>query len=138
MQGSPPPWAPQRFSRLGSSARSASQNKTAPGNLCALLSSVSPWAPSAWLLQPPHRRSTVFVFGCFSAVSWISVNNPVLQIAWLTYVLSSAFETVIHSVHSLNRILSARKTAELVLKTNCRTGCLPGVLTQRAQMVKPN
>lgn len=28
----------------------------------------------------------VFVFGCFSAASWISVSNPVLQIAWLGFV----------------------------------------------------
>lgn len=109
-----------------------------PWESLRLVSSVSPGAHSTWLLQLPHRRSTVFVFGCFSAVSWISVNNPVLQIAWLTHVLSSAFETVIHSVHSLNRLLSAHKTTELVLKTNCRTGGLPGMLTQRAQMVKPN
>lgn len=30
----------------------------------------------------------VFVFGCFSAASWIPVSNPVLQIAWLSFVFA--------------------------------------------------
>lgn len=50
--------------------------------------------------------------------------------------LSFSFETVIHSVHALNRILPAWKSKKLVLQTSCRAGCLPRVSTRRAEMVR--
>lgn len=99
MWGSQPPRALQAFWRL-SSLCSLAFSKQDCLYLCSLLSSVSSGAHCTRWLQLPSRHLTVFVFGCFSAVSWLSVNNPVLQIAWLRYVLPSSFETVIHSVHA--------------------------------------
>lgn len=80
----------------------------------------------------------VFVFGCFSAASWISVSNPVLQIAWLRSVFVVFLWNCDSQCTPFNRILSARETKKLVSKTNCRAGCLRRAFTQHAQMVRYN
>lgn len=100
---------------------------------------VSSRAHSTSLLQITSRHLTMFlclvVFlllpGFLSAIQFYKL------LGWVLY-LPSSFETVIHSVHPLNRILSAHETQKLVSETNCRTGCLPGVFAQHAQMVKYN
>lgn len=62
------------------------QNKTTC-SLCAPL--CHRVIPSSFHLVTSHYIQAldyVFVFGCFSTAFWISVSNPVLQIAWLRFV----------------------------------------------------
>lgn len=87
---------------------------------------------SSHVITPAHIQALdcVFVFGCFSAASWISVSNPVLQIAWLRCVFVVFLWNCDSQCTPFTQNPCSRETEKLVFKTNRRTGRLPGVFTQ--------
>lgn len=66
----------------------------------------------------------------FSAASWISVSNPVLQIAWLRSVFVVFLWNCDSQCTPFTQNPRSWETEKLVFKTNCRTDQLPGVSTQ--------
>ena len=99
---------------------------SAPQGLCSL-SPLHPGAPSTWLLQLTSRRLTVplclVVFlllpGFLSAIQFYKLLGSEL-------CLSSSFETVIHSVHPIHRILAAQRLKSLFSKQTAEQAGYPG------------
>lgn len=109
-------------------------------SLCSPASSCHPGAHSSSLLHITSRHSTMCLCLVVSPLlpGFLSAIQFYKLLGWDS-CLSSSFETVIHSVHPLNRALSARETQKLVSKTNRRTGGLPGFsrsMLERSNIIK--